>query len=375
MSFSFRKGKMNVTGKRLVSLLCLLVLTAGILCLPGRTLAAGKPIEESQTNPQAAAPSYRTETYSGQTDPNVVISGYAIKRIATRTGPGNTYPSGGNYNRLTNTWLSVRQRAWDRRNGIWWVEALVEGRWLWTPYERFDSNTLPLYDLPLYGVAVQPDMSNVLWGYVVTRISCRKGPGSQYDGGGTFNTLKNVWMPIRSRAWDATNKIWWVEVLVGPDWLWTNYSRFDSATLPLESIPLQGKNPATESMFLQTIAPMPAPVTVPPITVPPITVPPVTVPPTTPEPVYDQYHYTQTVYGYAIDSLSTRNGPGTQYDGRGTYSSLKNTWVEVRSRAWDTRNGIWWVEVHIGNDWLWTGYKRFDSETIPLQSIPINPFY
>ena len=75
--------------------------------------------------------------------------------------------------------------------------------------------------------------------------------------------------------------------------------------------------------------------------------------------------------GYTIDRLSTRTGPGTTYNEAGSYNSTKNTWVEVSCRAWDSRNDIWWVQVHIGTQWLWTGYKRFDSSTLPLESIPV----
>lgn len=83
--------------------------------------------------------------------------------------------------------------------------------------------------------------------------------------------------------------------------------------------------------------------------------------------------YSQNGYlmGYTIDRLSTRSGPGTTYSETGSYNNTKNTWVEVSCRAWDSRNEIWWVQVHIGNQWLWTGYKRFDSSTLPLDDIPV----
>ena len=45
--------------------------------------------------------------------------------------------------------------------------------------------------------------------------------------------------------------------------------------------------------------------------------------------------------------LSTRTGPGTQYDEPGTY--YQNTWntaqVQVINSAWDDHNDIWWVQV------------------------------
>jgi len=75
--------------------------------------------------------------------------------------------------------------------------------------------------------------------------------------------------------------------------------------------------------------------------------------------------------GFTIDRLSTRSGPGTLYSDTGSFNNMKNVWVEVSHRAWDSRNEIWWVRVHIGEDWLWTGYKRFDSTTLPIDLIPI----
>ena len=45
--------------------------------------------------------------------------------------------------------------------------------------------------------------------------------------------------------------------------------------------------------------------------------------------------------------LSTRTGPGTQYDESGTYfqNDWQTTQVEVISAAWDNSNEIWWVQV------------------------------
>ncbi len=84
------------------------------------------------------------------------------------------------------------------------------------------------------------------------------------------------------------------------------------------------------------------------------------------------------IYGLTIDKLATRDGPGTQYNGKGTYF-VKGQYIKVLTRAWDSRNGIWWVkcEIPYHNEIrvLWTGYKRFDHGTLPLESIPIDPDY
>ena len=79
------------------------------------------------------------------------------------------------------------------------------------------------------------------------------------------------------------------------------------------------------------------------------------------------------VYGLTIDKLSTRTGPGTQYDEGGTYS-VKNQWIRVLAKAWDDRNGIWWVKCEIPYHGeirvLWTGWKRFDHSSMSLDSVP-----
>lgn len=66
--------------------------------------------------------------------------------------------------------------------------------------------------------------------------------------------------------------------------------------------------------------------------------------------------------------LSTRTGPGTQYDEPGTY--FQNDWrtaqVEVISAAWDKHNEIWWVQVEfaVRNTWYraYTGLKRVNVD-------------
>jgi len=80
------------------------------------------------------------------------------------------------------------------------------------------------------------------------------------------------------------------------------------------------------------------------------------------------------LWGIAIDKLSTRSGPSTTYDDMGTYS-VQGQRIRVYCRAWDDRNDIWWVKVaipyHGETRILWTGYKRFDKSSLPLEDIPI----
>ena len=69
--------------------------------------------------------------------------------------------------------------------------------------------------------------------------------------------------------------------------------------------------------------------------------------------------------------LATRTGPGTQYDEPGSFFSAGTT-VTVLSKAYDQRNGIWWVQVEFssgGNRYrAYTGVKRFYD--LDLNRIP-----
>lgn len=80
------------------------------------------------------------------------------------------------------------------------------------------------------------------------------------------------------------------------------------------------------------------------------------------------------LFGLAVQKLATRKGPGTQYEEGGTYS-VKGQNIKVLARAWDSRNGTWWVKCEIPYKGkirvLWTGYSRFDAATLPLENIPI----
>lgn len=81
----------------------------------------------------------------------------------------------------------------------------------------------------------------------------------------------------------------------------------------------------------------------------------------------------KAVYGLTIDKLATRKGPGTQYEGGGTYN-VKGQYIQVLAKAYDKRNGIWWVKCvipyHGEQRILWTGYKRFDHSTLSLDQLP-----
>ena len=83
--------------------------------------------------------------------------------------------------------------------------------------------------------------------------------------------------------------------------------------------------------------------------------------------------YTEFAYVPAIlnQRMATRTGPGTQYDEPGSFFS-QGTAVTVLSKAYDSRNGIWWVQVEFQyqNQTMraYTGVKRFQN--LNLNQIP-----
>ena len=86
--------------------------------------------------------------------------------------------------------------------------------------------------------------------------------------------------------------------------------------------------------------------------------------------------------------MATRSGPSTNYDELGSYFK-KGQEVSVISRAWDERNGIWWVQVEFNYGGslrrAYTGLKRVDidinavQEDVPLMTAFVSaetiPYY
>ncbi len=76
--------------------------------------------------------------------------------------------------------------------------------------------------------------------------------------------------------------------------------------------------------------------------------------------------------------LSFRSGPGTQYEYLGGYGS-GDEYYTVVSKAYDSRNGIYWVEVEC--PWMgpyataWTGYSRFYANSRKFDELPWNYYY
>lgn len=83
----------------------------------------------------------------------------------------------------------------------------------------------------------------------------------------------------------------------------------------------------------------------------------------------DAYTQYSSVWGTSNRRLATRTGPGTQYDEPGSFNQA-GAQYKILSKAYDTRNGIWWVQVEIqtkgGVIWAYTGIKRFDNLNLAL---------
>ena len=83
--------------------------------------------------------------------------------------------------------------------------------------------------------------------------------------------------------------------------------------------------------------------------------------------------YTRYANVWAVSNrrLATRTGPGTEYDEPGSFNEAGVSY-RILSKAFDSRNGIWWVQVEIsaggGIYWAYTGVKRF--ENLNLDAVP-----
>lgn len=86
----------------------------------------------------------------------------------------------------------------------------------------------------------------------------------------------------------------------------------------------------------------------------------------------------EELYGLVIKKLATRSGPSPRAEDTGTYS-LKGQRIRVYSRAYDPIENAWWVKCDVPYHGeirtLWAWYTRFDSKTLPLESIPIDENY
>ena len=78
-----------------------------------------------------------------------------------------------------------------------------------------------------------------------------------------------------------------------------------------------------------------------------------------------------SVWATSNQRIATRTGPGTQYDEPGSFYQAGTT-VKVVSKAYDSSNGIWWVQVELTYNgslyWVYTGVKRFDN--LDLSRVP-----
>ena len=86
----------------------------------------------------------------------------------------------------------------------------------------------------------------------------------------------------------------------------------------------------------------------------------------------------EELYGLVIKKLATRSGPSPRAEDTGTYS-VKGKKLRVYTRAYDPIENAWWVKCDVPYHGeirtLWAWYTRFDSKTLPLESIPIDEEY
>ena len=86
----------------------------------------------------------------------------------------------------------------------------------------------------------------------------------------------------------------------------------------------------------------------------------------------------EELYGLVIKKLATRSGPSPRAEDTGTYS-VKGKRLRIYSRAYDPIENAWWVKCDVPYHGeirtLWAWYTRFDSKTLPLESIPIDEEY
>ena len=85
-------------------------------------------------------------------------------------------------------------------------------------------------------------------------------------------------------------------------------------------------------------------------------------------------HAIEEQWALAIDRLSINAGPGTKryFKELGTYR-VKDQYVRVLAKSWDTDNDIWWIQCEIPDTNHvvgWTGLKRFDKSTFDLDALP-----
>ena len=82
------------------------------------------------------------------------------------------------------------------------------------------------------------------------------------------------------------------------------------------------------------------------------------------------------LYGLVIKKLATRSGPSPRAEDTGTYSVVGQK-LRIYSRAYDPIENAWWVKCDVPYHGkirtLWAWYTRFDSKTLPLEVIPVEP--
>lgn len=130
--------------------------------------------------------------YDGAVTPEPHTSGNTqnaklLMRLSTRSGPGTKYNETGTFyngNNWKNATVSVIGKAWDKGNGIWWVQVDFDygnAKYrLWTGLKRVDID-----------IDSVPEVTAIGKGYV-NPTETRRGPGGNYAKGPELTSKKNV---------------------------------------------------------------------------------------------------------------------------------------------------------------------------------------
>ena len=96
------------------------------------------------------------------------------QRIASRSGPGTQYTGTGSYHKA-GTQVVALTKAWDKRNGLWWVQIELtyagKQRRVYTGEQRLAVDLGKI-----------PEEQEVGAGWVTTAATAYYGPGTQYAG-------------------------------------------------------------------------------------------------------------------------------------------------------------------------------------------------
>ena len=86
---------------------------------------------------------------------------------------------------------------------------------------------------------------------------------------------------------------------------------------------------------------------------------------------FEQFNSYPNIAAKLNQKMSTRTGPGTEYDEPGTFPA--DTPIRAMARSWDSVNNLWWVLVQFRSDGqvycAYTGLQRIDG--LDINQVPV----